>query len=532
MGTPQGKKAGVFISHTTQDARDLRLAHDLADALLVHGAKVWVAPESIPAGSNWRVDIVHGIMEECTHFLVILSKAAVESGWVQREIELAKVRCVQEPEFKILPLFVGHVSGFPNEEFLREHQQIPCRQEFAAQLKEVLKAVGLGPAIPYRNLIIIEDKTKDFVGREYVFAELETFLANNPSGYFIIEGDPGAGKSAILAEYARRTGCICHFNVRQQGINTARHFLESVCSQLIERYGLDHKGPLPLEATEDGAFLARLLEEASGQLGDAERLVIAVDALDEVELANHKPGANVLYLPPLLPKGVFFVLTRRPLKEHKLPWRVDARQRVFDLMDEKYAALSRADIKAYIRRRAEAPQLRAWIDAQGISLDEFVELFADKSENNFMYLRHVLPAIEEGIYRSLSIDELPRGLESYYEDHWRRMGMTADPLPAAKINIVYVLCEAGQPISRTLLADFVGQPEPLVQSVIDDWHEFVHEQEIDGDKRYSIYHSSFRDFLHRKDIVQAAGVSIKAIHGQIADNLWRDIVGEEEIGLR
>jgi len=30
-------------------------------------------------------------------------------------------------------------------------------------------------------------------------------------GYFTIEGDPGAGKSAILAEYVRRTGCIAHF---------------------------------------------------------------------------------------------------------------------------------------------------------------------------------------------------------------------------------------------------------------------------------------------------------------------------------
>jgi hypothetical protein len=222
---------------------------------------------------------------------------------------------------------------------------------------------------------------------------------------------------------------------------------------------------------------------------------------------------------------VFFVLTSRPLKEHKLPWRVEARERVFDLM--RYANESRIDIKAYIRRRTERPVLRSWIDAQGITVERFVEVLAEQSENNFMYLRHVLPDIEEGSYRSLSVDKLPRGLEQYYDDHWRRMGMTANPLPVAKINIVYVLCEAGQAISRTLLADFAGQPEPLVQSVIDDWYEFLHEQEVDGDKRYTIYHSSFRDFLHRKDIVQAAGVSIQAIHGQIADNLWRDIVSNE-----
>src|SRR5262245_46004334 len=100
---------------------------------------------------------------------------------------------------------------------------------------------------------LIADKTEGFVGREYVFAAIDSFLASQPSGYFVVEGDPGVGKSAILAEYVRRHGCVAHFNVRSQGVNRADQFLASVCAQVIARYELPYPA-LPPDATRDGAF--------------------------------------------------------------------------------------------------------------------------------------------------------------------------------------------------------------------------------------------------------------------------------------
>jgi hypothetical protein len=62
-----------------------------------------------------------------------------------------------------------------------------------------------------------------------------------------------------------------------------------------------------------------------------------------------------------------------------------------------------------------------------------------------------------------------------------------------------------------------------VQEVLEEWDEFLREQGDNGTTLYSVYHASFRDFLHRKDIVQAAGVSLPVIHGLIADKLWADL---------
>lgn len=384
--------------------------------------------------------------------------------------------------------------------------------------------------LPFQSLIA--DKTEGFVGRDYVFEAIEEFLQHEACGYFIIEADPGVGKSSILAEYVKRTGCVAHFNVRSQGINRAEEFLKCVCTQLIERYKLPYSLPLNPEHTRDGNFLARLLNEISTlgvsyatttlnpETKSTPQLVLAVDALDEVDLSTQTSGANVLYLPASLPHGVYFILTKRMTP---VPLAVN-NQRVFDLM--QYATECLQDAKTYIRRRVNQNEtLQEWIANRGLTAEEFVTALAEKSDRNFMYLRYVLPAIESGTYQDLSIENLPEGLEQYYYQHWQNMGMTAKPLPRTKIKIVYVLAEARKPVSRQLISEFSGEDALTVQEVLDEWQQFLREQRIDGQTCYSIYHASFQEFLHHQDIVQAAGVTIQGINAMIADNL------AEELGL-
>jgi len=88
------------------------------------------------------------------------------------------------------------------------------------------------------------------------------------------------GKSAILAEYVRRTDVFALY-MRAIGVVTARQFLENICTQLIVEFGLPYPS-LPADAGQNGAYLSKLLQEASAKLAVGERLIIAVDALDEV----------------------------------------------------------------------------------------------------------------------------------------------------------------------------------------------------------------------------------------------------------
>src|SRR5919202_1251008 len=197
------------------------------------------------------------------------------------------------------------------EEFRRQWlRNVRVEEEPEAVISNQLAPVAelLGVRHPFQALI--EEKTQGFVGRGFVFEAIEEFLKKQPKGYFFIEGEPGIGKSAILAKYVQKTGCVAHFNVRSQGITSVDRFLKNICTQLISRYNLPYPS-LPPDATRNGQFFAQLLGEVSAKLKTGERLVIAIDALDEVERTDHT-GANLLYLPTRLDKGVYFVMTQRP----------------------------------------------------------------------------------------------------------------------------------------------------------------------------------------------------------------------------
>ncbi|MDJ0553886.1 MAG: hypothetical protein QNJ68_05520 [Microcoleaceae cyanobacterium MO_207.B10] len=378
------------------------------------------------------------------------------------------------------------------------------------------KKMKQSQAIPADFAALISDKTEGFLGRGFVFDGIEDFLYNQSKGYFIIEADPGVGKSTIVAEYVRRTGCLAYFNLLSEGRTRAEDFLKSVCTQLIERYNLPYELPLHPDNTSNGNFLSKLLNEISINLPPGERLIIAVDALDEVDLSSQSGAANVLYLPANLPNGVYFILTKR---SDPLPLVVSAPQKIFDLMI--YPNESLEDVKLFIRLRTKRPAVQEWIEARGLTVEEFVKSIASKSENNFMYLKYVLDDIEQGNYRDISLESLPQGLEKYYDQHWHRMRMNVKPLPVTKLKIIYFLTKTRKPVSCGMLAKFSGEISLIVQEILDEWAQFLRIYQTEGKPVYSIYHAAFQDFLYRKDIVQEVEslIEIEGMEKQIKNNL-------------
>ncbi|MBD2501020.1 XRE family transcriptional regulator [Anabaena azotica] len=367
--------------------------------------------------------------------------------------------------------------------------------------------------IPPEFEILIKDKTQIFCGRGFVFAAIEEFIKNNKSGYFQIIGDAGMGKSAIAAHYVvKNPGTICFFNIRADGKNSPDVFLKLIRQQLTQRWQLSDVADADLSA---------LLIKANKQLSAGESLVIVVDALDEVDQDGN---GNLLYLPMILPEKVYFILTRRPYTPAEQRLNISPSVPYQELDLRKYEQNSNDDVKEYIWQLLNSGEyqdgLQQWIQKQNnLSKNGFVETISAKSENNFMYLRCVLPAIAEGFYNVKPLDELPVGLQGYYNSHWRLMGMTNKPLPRNKIKIIYVMCALSSAVSRELIAKYSKQNNLTVEEVLKDWAQFLQKQEIYQPPRYRFYHESFRDFLQRQDIVQAAGVSLTEISAEVARNM-------------
>jgi serine/threonine-protein kinase len=208
-------------------------------------------------------------------------------------------------------------------------------------------------------------------------------------------------------------------------------------------------------------------------------------------------------------------MTRR--RGVEVPFTTYAPNQIISLLD--YEIDSQRDVRLYIQNRVDGSEkLRQQIDERQETTIVFTDKIADKSENNFIYLRYVLQDIEKGLYKDLSLESFPQGLQGYYDFHWR-MGMTANPLPENKIKIVFILAEVKQPVSRQQICDFSGEDALTVQLVLNEWKEFLHELLKENQKHYSVYHASFRDFLYRKDILEETGLTIPGIHLLIAKDL-------------
>lgn len=91
----------VFISHSS---RDNSFVDELAAGLRGAGLKVWLDNQQLPDGARWVREIQQAV-ESCGAFVVVMSRAARESEWVERETLLAlQLR---------KPLFIAQIDDVP-----------------------------------------------------------------------------------------------------------------------------------------------------------------------------------------------------------------------------------------------------------------------------------------------------------------------------------------------------------------------------------------------------------------------------------
>lgn len=250
---------------------------------------------------------------------------------------------------------------------------------------------------------LIAEKTTGFVGREYVFSAIERFLESNQEGYFLIQGSPGSGKTAIVAEYVKRTGCLAHFNSSREGLSSASQFVESICTQLATRFSIAETTSRSA-VLDDSRRLALNLKAAVEALPFGEKLVIAVDAIDEIDPSSYPPRANPLYLPATLPDRVYFILSGRTGSNQD--FRFQDNVTIFDLDQRKEE--STADIRKYVLEAGRHPNVEAWLAHQGLALQTFADIVSDTSAGDFIYARYLIEQLQTKDYKAFSATRLRR----------------------------------------------------------------------------------------------------------------------------
>lgn len=97
----------VFISHAQQDAE---LARRVSQALQRNGLETWDAESNMLPGDNWAAEIGRAL-EESEAMVVLLTPAAVDSRWVQWEMDYALG--ARNYSNRLIPVVVGDAEALP-----------------------------------------------------------------------------------------------------------------------------------------------------------------------------------------------------------------------------------------------------------------------------------------------------------------------------------------------------------------------------------------------------------------------------------
>lgn len=153
-----------------------------------------------------------------------------------------------------------------------------------------------------------ESRTRFFVGRGATLRRIAEYIAGADPHAFVLVGEPGSGKSAVLAravEEARQAhpdaAIIFRFIGWTPGSAVIRELLGALCRQISLVYGAEEE--TPSEYRELVQEFPKRLERAA----QAQRVLVFLDAVDQLSEADN--ARNLIWLPRELPSNVRLVVS-------------------------------------------------------------------------------------------------------------------------------------------------------------------------------------------------------------------------------
>lgn len=137
----QRRAVSVFISYTERHVADRTVAEKIHNALTASGAISFLAPLSIEAGDTWRTTLRRNI-EDCTHFVPIVSEASIHSEEVMKEIEQAVERQRAGGDLRFVPILYGKPSRNP---FAPTQAILLADNDLAPVITRLMKTIGIAP---------------------------------------------------------------------------------------------------------------------------------------------------------------------------------------------------------------------------------------------------------------------------------------------------------------------------------------------------------------------------------------------------
>lgn len=516
-------RAFIFQSYGWKDAADVaaRLKRDLE----AHGYDIWMDIERIAPGESFPQKIEEAI-RRADMMLALLSPHSVrlsgdpgnDGGASVCNNELLQAHGTGKP---ILPVVVVPcetpwiLNILPKVDLTRWAES---QEAYDAGLRELVASIaaisteGRSLYIPQLQRLRALDftselvhRSRDFTGRDWLFSRIAGWVSA-PSATLVVEGAPGTGKSAFVAELVRRNPedrlLAYHFCMADRPLTLrADEFVRSMAAMIggripTYRAHLTLDGPWQsligeaCAADPLTAFVAGVLQPLR-ELGDQPTRFIVVDGLDEA--AASRWNARAISIPRLLAQAAAYfppwlkllVLTRPDAGV--APLFQDAER----LLLADHAPEQRDDVRRYLAEQFAGGSLAALAAREG---PDGIALIEARSAGNFLYAQKVLFALSQGSLAWADVGQLPRGLAALYHAAFSR-ALGQEERAEAEV-LLGLMAAAREPLSAAQLAQAGGIDVAKVRAFLARLAGHVAPVDGAGGMRaFTLFHKSLADWL-------------------------------------